>query len=32
MGIIEKICLSMGCTVDDIVEFIPDIDKDKSGK
>lgn len=32
MGIIEKICFSMGCTVDDIVEFIPDIDKDKSSK
>lgn len=34
MEVIEKICLNMGCTVDDIVEFNSDIDedKDKSGK
>lgn len=32
MGVIEKICLNMGRIVDDIVEYIPDIDKDKSGK
>ena len=34
MEVIEKICLNMGCTVDDIVEFNSDRDedKDKSGK
>ena len=34
MEVIEKICLNMGCTVDDIVEFNSDIDEDKdnSGK
>ena len=34
MEVNEKICLNMGCTVDDIVEFNSDIDedKDKSGK
>ena len=34
MEVIEKICLNMGCTVDDIVEFNSDMDedKDKSGK
>lgn len=24
MEVIEKICLSMGCTIDEVVEFIPD--------
>lgn len=24
MEVIEKICVNMGCTVDDILEFIPD--------
>ena len=28
---IEKICLALGCKVDDILEFIPDVKENENG-
>lgn len=30
MEVIEKICLGMGCTIDKVVEFIPDDQEDSN--